>query len=102
MPDAKFQAEAVQRAEAKGYYPAEGQREVDWDEVAAWAERVQQTDFIWLKESEMSGCGYIILGANRAIASGQHRILGGLMGNHPVPEESISYLSCEIPVQPWR
>src|SRR5579859_8033380 len=99
MPDAEFQAKAIELAEAAGYYPAEGQRDVVWEDVAAWAELVQQADFVWLKESEMSGCGYIILGANKAIASGQHRILGGLMGNKPVPEESISYLSCAIPIQ---
>lgn len=102
MPDAEFQAEAIRRAEAAGYYPAEGQREVDWETVEEWAERVRRAGFAWLCESEMSGCGYIILGRNRAIASGQHRILGGLMGDNPVPDESVSYLSCDIPVQPWR
>jgi hypothetical protein len=37
-----------------------------------------------------------------AIASGQHRILGGLMGGNPVPAYSISTLTCPLPTQPWR
>lgn len=102
MPDAKFKSEAIRRAECAGYYPALGQREVDWECVAEWADLVRRHDFVWLRESEMSGCGYIILGSNLAIASGQHRILGGLMGDNPVPEESISFLSCSLPTQPWR
>src|ERR1700710_2020164 len=102
MLDGDFKVEAIRRAETAGYYPAAGQRSVDWEAVAAWVEFVQQPGFVWLKEAEMSGCGYIILGANLAIASGQHRILGGLMGNNPVPRESVSFLSCAIPIQPWR
>jgi hypothetical protein len=102
MLDAQFKAEAIRRALAAGYYPAAGQRELDWDAVAAWVEFVQQPGFLWLNENEMSGCGYIIVGANLAIASGQHRIIGGLMGNNPVPRASISFLSCALPIQPWR
>ena len=39
MPDSHFKAEAIRLAETAGYYPALGQREVDWDCVAEWAER---------------------------------------------------------------
>ena len=102
MPDDDFKAEAIRCAEAAGYYPALGQRELDWECVAAWAERVRQPGFAWLKESDLSGCGYIIVGSNLAIASGQHRILGGLAGGHPVPDCSISFLTCPLPIQPWR
>jgi len=102
MPDGQFKAEAIRCAEAAGYYPALGQREVDWDCVVAWMERVRQPGFVWLREADLSGCGYIILGSNKAIASGQHRILGGLMGGNPVPGHSISTLTCPLPTQPWR
>src|SRR5690242_1958200 len=83
-----FAAEAIRRAENAGYFPAEGQREVDWEEVELWARRVQEPGFRWLSVHEQYGTGYIVLGANGAIASGQHRILGGLMGGNPVPESS--------------
>ena len=102
MPDEHFKAEAIRCAEAAGYYPALGQREVDWGCVAAWAGFVQQPGFVWLKESELADCGYIILSSNLAIASGQHRILGGLLGGNPVPIQSISMLTCPLPTQPWR
>jgi len=100
--ETSFAAEAIRRAEAAGFYPAEGQREVDWQEVALWAERVREAGFVWLSEREQYGTGYIILGANGAIASGQHRILGGLLGGNPVPETSCSFLSVGLPTQPWR
>ena len=102
MPEEHFKAEAIRCAEAAGYYPALGQREVDWDCVAAWAALVRQPGFVWLKECELSGCGYIILGSNLAIASGQHRILGGLLGGNPVLIHTISMLTCPLPTQPWR
>ena len=102
MPDDHFKADAIRCAEAAGYYPALGQRELDWECVVAWAELVRQPGFAWLKECDLSGCGYIIVGSNLAIASGQHRILGGLMGGNPVPERSISFLNCPLPTQAWR
>ena len=37
MPDEHFKEEAIRCAEAAGYYPALGQREVDWDCVLSWA-----------------------------------------------------------------
>jgi hypothetical protein len=102
MPDDHFKAEAIRCAEAAGYLPAQGQRELDWECVAAWAERVRQPGFVWTRECDLSGCGFIIVGSNLAIASGQHRILGGLMGGNPVPPGSISLLTCSLPTQPWR
>lgn len=102
MLDVLFKAEAIRCAEAAGYLPALGQREVDWDCVAYWSDLVRQPGFVWLREAELSGSGYIIIGSNKAIASGQHRILGGLMGGNPVPMHSISVLTCPIPTQPWR
>jgi hypothetical protein len=102
MADCHFKAEAIRCAEAIGYFPALGQREVDWDCVMAWAERVRQPGFVWLREVDLSGCGFIIVGSNLAIASGQHRVLGGLVGGNPVPPHSISLLTCPLPVQPWR
>ena len=102
MPYGYFRAEAIQCAEAAGYYPALGQRAVDWDCVAAWIELVRQPGFIWLPEPDLSGCGYIIVAANLAIASGQHRILAGLAAGNPVPQHSISRLTCSLRTQPWR
>ena len=102
MPDHHFKEEAIRCAEEAGYFPAAGQREVDWECVAAWSAFVRQSGFVWLRECELSGCGYIIIASNRAIASGQHRILGGLMGGNPVPEHSISMLSCPLPTRAWR
>ena len=96
-----FKEEAIRRAEDAGYYPAEGQRPVDWDTVEAWAAKVQEPGFSWRSEAEMEFDGYIVVGENDAVASGQHRILGGLMGNNPVPEEAISRLSISLPTQPW-
>jgi len=101
MSDEEFIAEAIRRAEERGYFPADGQREVDWSAVREWARRVQQPGFRWRPVSAQSGCGFIIVGMNGAIASGQHRILGGLMGDHPVPEEAISRIG-SLPIQPWR
>jgi len=74
-----FRREAFRRAECSLYSSALGQREIDWAEVAIWADRVRELGFRWLHESEQYGSAYIILGANFATASGQHRILGGLM-----------------------
>lgn len=102
MPEEHFREEAIRRAQASGYFPALGQREVDWDCVEEWRNRVQQPGFVWLPENELDGCGFIIIGSNLAIASGQHRILGGLMGDNPVPKGSISMLTCPLPTQPWR
>ncbi len=102
MPDVHFKAEAIRCAEAAGYMPALGQREVDWDSVAAWAEMVRQPGFVWLRECELSGSGYIIVASNMAIASGQHRILAGLIGGNPVPSHSMSMLTCSLATQPWR
>jgi len=97
-----FKEEAIRRAETAGYYPAEGQRPVDWDTVEAWAAKVQELDFSWRVESEMEADGYIVVGENNAIASGQHRILGGLMGNNPAPEEAITRLTVLLPTQLWN
>lgn len=49
----------------------------------------------------MESDGYIVVGDNNAIASGQHRILGGLLGNNPVPKEAMTRLAVPLPVQPW-
>ncbi|HLJ56002.1 MAG TPA: hypothetical protein VKT77_13265 [Chthonomonadaceae bacterium] len=102
MRDCQFIAEAILLAETAGFYPALGQRAVDWESVAAWAEAVRRPEFVWLAEQQLSGCGFIIVASNRAIASGQHRILAGLVAGKPVPAASISRLTCPLPVQPWR
>ena len=102
MPDGYLKAEAIQCAEAAGYYPAFGQRAVDWDCVAVWVERVRRPDFRWLPESEFYDCGYIIISSNLAIASGQHRILAGLLAGNPVPWTSMSILTISLRTQPWR
>ncbi len=102
MPEEHFRTQAIRCAEAAGYYPAFGQRAVDWDCVAAWAECVLEPGFVWLHETEFSSCGYIIVAANLAIASGQHRILAGLVARNPVPSHSVSKLTCSLPTQPWR
>lgn len=96
-----FKEEAIQRAEEAGYYPAEGQRPIDWDVVKAWAEKVQELDFVWKAGADGGPDEFIILGESNAIASGQHRILGGLMGNNPVPEEASTRLKIPLPKQPW-
>jgi hypothetical protein len=96
-----FKEEAVRRAEQAGYYPAAGQRRVDWETAEAWAEKVQEPDFSWRAEADPGTDGYIVIGENNAVASGQHRILGGLMGNNPVPEEAITRLAVPLPTQPW-
>jgi hypothetical protein len=102
MPESQFKEDAIRCAEAAGYLPALGQRELDWDCVEAWSRLVQEPGFVWLRETDLSGCGFIIVGSNLAIASGQHRILGGLMGGNPVPAHSVSMLTCPLPTQPWR
>ncbi len=96
-----FREEAVRRAEDAGYYPAEGQRPVNWDIVEAWAAKAQELGFGWKIPDEMDDDEYIVVGENNAVASGQHRILGGLMGNNPVPEEAITRLPIPLPTQPW-
>lgn len=96
-----FREEAIGRAEEAGYYPAEGQRPVDWNTVEDWANKVQEPGFSWKSEAEMRADEYIVVGENGAIASGQHRILGGLMGNNPVPEEAMTRIWVPLPVQPW-
>ena len=102
MPEVHFKDKAIQCAIAAGYLPALGQRDVDWDSVAAWSDIVRDPGFVWLPETDLDGCAYIIVGMNMAIASGQHRILGGLLGGNPVPRQSISMLSCSLPTQQWR
>lgn len=72
---------------------------MDWGLAESWAQKVQEPEFSW--KTEMTTDGYIIVGANDAIAAGQHRILGGLMGNNPVPEEAITRLTIPLPTQPW-
>ncbi len=101
MNSPEFGNEAVRRAEEIGYYPAEGQRPIDWNTVKSWADKVQEPDFTWRTEAEQGPDENIIVGENNAVAPGQHRILGGLMGNNPVPEVSISRLGAPLPTQPW-
>lgn len=96
-----FKEEAIRRAEDAGYYPAQGQRSVDWDTVESWAQKVQEPGFSWKLELEMGADECIIVGENNAVASGQHRILGGLAGNNPVPDEAITRLSVPLPTQSW-
>jgi hypothetical protein len=104
MSDEEFIEEAVRRVEEAGMYPALGQRKVDWSEVKLWSERVAQQGFKWLTEAEQQpyGGGDIIVSINGAICSGQHRILGGLMGDNPVPETSISRMPIHIDTQAWK
>ncbi len=71
------------------------------DAVEDWAKKVQEPDFFWKSEAEISADGYIVVGENNAVASGQHRLLGGLMGHNPVPEEAMTRLLIPLPTQPW-
>lgn len=96
-----FKEEAIQRAEDAGYYPAEGQRPINWDTVESWADKVQEPGFVWRTGAEIGADEYIVVGENNAVAFGQHRILGGLMGNNPVPEEAITRLMIPLPMQLW-
>ena len=96
-----FREEAIRRAEAAGYYPAEGQRPINWDVAEAWAKKVQEPGFVWRTGAEIASDEFIVLGENNAIASGQHRILGGLMGDNPVPEEAIARIRVPLPTQLW-
>lgn len=99
-----FIAEAMARAEAAGYFPAQYQREVDWETARYWALVSSKQDFCWADADDRS-VGAIIVGPGpdgmRAIHSGQHRILGGLMSGNPVPMSSITWLSVPDPARPW-
>jgi hypothetical protein len=105
---AAFIAEAVRRAEAAGLFPAELQRAVDWDAVMAWAARVQEPGFAW-RRSEPWSQDAIVVGectrggraGQRAVHSGQHRILGGLMGGNPVPETHLSVIGIRDAGRGW-
>ena len=96
--DEEFINEAIRCAEAVGIFPAQAQRAVDWEAVRAWANRVRQPGFCW-----QAGDGWnvdaIIVGpgpnGTRAIHSGQHRVLGGLMGGNPVP------ICCMLHIDAW-
>src|SRR5256885_1982908 len=83
MADEVWVTEAIRRAVQAGYLPYQWQRPVDWREVEWWATEVSRPGFRWLPVAEQVGSGYIIVAANGAIVSGQHRILGGLMGGNP-------------------
>jgi hypothetical protein len=96
-----FREEAIRRAEEAGYYPAEGQRPINWDTVEDWAKKVQEPGFAWRSWAESGPDEFIILGENKAIASGLHRILGGLIGDNPVPEEALTHIRVPLPTQPW-
>lgn len=100
-----FIAEAICRAEQAGFRPAQYQRSVDWDLVARWAAWVRESGFAW-KPSEDTSVDGLIVGpgqdGTRAIHSGQHRILGGLMGDYPVPESSLYVLGVSDPTRGWR
>lgn len=101
---ADFIAEALARAEYAGFLPAQFQREVDWSEVMAWATRVRQTGFTWADADDRT-VDAILVGPGpdgyRAVHSGQHRILGGLMGDNPVPETSLTPLTVFDPTRGW-
>lgn len=103
MPvDQDFIDDTIRQAQEAGIYPAEGQRPVDWPTVKEWADRCREPGFKWLPTNEQSGEGYIIVGKNKAVASGQHRILGGLAGRNPVPNDAIDEMSIDLPTQPWK
>lgn len=96
-----FITEALRRVRAAGLYPAQAQRVVDWDVVLAWAKRVQEPGFRW-----QSGEDPIITGpgpnGKRAVHTGHHRILGGLMGGNPVPKNVIVSLAVFDPTREWQ
>jgi hypothetical protein len=100
-----FVAEAVWRAEEARLYPARFQRPVDWDLVARWAAVVAEEGFQWRAAKPWSADA-IVLGprrtGGRVIHSGQHRILGGLMGGNRVPEAIIGRIGIEDPGRGWR
>lgn len=99
-----FQQEAMRRAAARGWFPAQLQREVDWFHVMAWAEQVQDANFVWLDTNQGDVDGIIVsAGPNgtRAIHSGQHRILGGLMGGKEVPMSHMTVLEMTDPTRAW-
>lgn len=99
-----FEKEAIRRAAAAGFYPALVQRDVDWFQVLAWSERVQAPGFAW-KPATRGEVDPILVGAGRdgrtAIHSGQHRILGGLMGGKPVPKELQETIGVLDPTREW-
>ncbi len=102
--DVELVVEAIRLAELAGYYPAGGQRPVDPEVVALWCRRVREEGFRWLSvaEHESYSVDYIVVARNGAVCSGQHRILGGLVGGNPVPAASIERLDIDVEVQPWR
>jgi|GEM_PF-2092602 len=101
----QVEREAIRRAEAAGYFPAQFQRPVDWAQVVAWAEYVRHPEFAW-----RTGGPYdrdaIVVGpgpdGRLAIHAGQHRLLGGLLGDRPVPREAICFLTVEDRTRGWR
>jgi hypothetical protein len=102
---AAFRAEAIRRAEAAGYRPAESQREVDWAWVRDLAGRAADGAWAW-KTIEQQGCGEHILVAGtpdgwKAVLSGQHRILAGLMAGNPVPDAAIDLKTWMDAAKPW-
>jgi len=100
-----FVTEAVRRAEEARLYPARFQRPVDWDLVVRWAAWVAEEGFAW-RAAEPWSADAIVLGprrtGGRVIHSGQHRLLGGLMGGNPVPEGFISRIGIEDAGRGWR
>jgi len=93
MPDEGFIQEAIQRAEAEGLHRAAEQRPVDWNVVEEWAKRCQEPDFTWDSSKE------VIVSSNGAVCDGQHRILGGLMGENPPPYRRRNFSN---DTQPWN
>jgi hypothetical protein len=104
-PRERFIAEAVRRAEAAGLYPAELQRAVDWDAVIEWAERVRRPGFAWRRSDPWTADAIVVGprkgGVGRVVHSGQHRILGGLMGGNPVPDTHVSRIGIEDAGRGW-
>ena len=103
--DVTFIQEAIRRAEAAGYVPAQWQREVDWNAVRMWAQRAQAADFAW-RPNAYDGDGAILIGpaagGKVAVHAGQHRILGGLMAGNPVPAAVMTWISVPDRGRGWQ
>jgi hypothetical protein len=89
----EFKSMGIAKAQAAGLYPANHQTPADWGKVQQWSQLVQQPGFQWKTFAEQGDDEKIIVsiaddGAT-VIWSGQHRMLGGLIGGNPVPPESM-------------
>ncbi len=96
---------AITQALGAGFVPARWQRELDWNTVTVWVERVQETNFTWREQDDYNTDAIVIgpaIGGGWAIHAGQHRILGGLLGGNPVPLTAMTVIETADPGKTWR